>query len=283
MRMTTIADRVTIVLGGGLVDVERASGGRFGHAAEDAFARWGDLRAWVDSTDLAPHAETGIASGMPSPRPRQVFAIGLNYADHAAESGVPVPAFPPTFTKFATCLTTPGSDLVLPSDQVDWEAELVAVIGVRAHRVSVKDAWDHVAGLTLGQDFSEREVQMRGAVPQFSLGKSYPGFGPIGPYLVSPDEFADPDDLAIECEINGEVVQSSRTSRLVFSVAELVSILSGVCPLLPGDVIFTGTPGGVGVSREPARFLQPGDVVVTRIEGIGEMRQRCVSPGETAA
>jgi 2-keto-4-pentenoate hydratase/2-oxohepta-3-ene-1,7-dioic acid hydratase in catechol pathway len=142
----------------------------------------------------------------------------------------------------------------------------------------VDGAWDHVAGLTLGQDYSERDVQMRGAVPQFALGKSYPGFAPTGPVLVTPDEFPNREDLAIECEVNGEVVQTSRTSQLVFPVAELVSILSHVCPLLPGDLIFTGTPGGVGFSRSPARYLRPGDQVVTRIAGIGEMRQRCVAP-----
>lgn len=280
MRTTTWDGRTTLVVDEGLVDLERASGGRFGSSPQEIFDRWEEVRVWADTADLSSLAEPGTASGAPSPLPRQVFAIGLNYADHAAESGVPVPAFPPTFTKFPTSVTGPADDLVLPSAFVDWEAELVAVIGVRAHRVAAADAWRHVAGLTLGQDYSERDVQMRGAVPQFSLGKSYPGFAATGPVLVSPDELPRRDDLAIECEVNGEVVQSSRTSQLVFPVAELVSILSHVCPLLPGDLVYTGTPGGVGFSRDPARYLQPGDEVVTRIEGIGEMRQRCVAPAD---
>lgn len=278
MRTTTEHGRATLVVDEGLVDLARASEGAFGSAPAELFDRWAEVRDWAATADLAPFVHAGAARGAPSPTPRQVFAIGLNYADHAAESGAPVPAFPPTFTKFPTSVADPVDDLVLPSEFVDWEAELVAVIGVRAHRVSVQDAWDHVAGLTLGQDYSEREVQMRGAFPQFSLGKSYPGFAATGPVLVSPDELAHRDDLAIECQVNGEVVQSSRTAQLVFPVAELVSILSHVCPLLPGDLIFTGTPGGVGMSRVPARYLRPGDEVVTRIEGLGEMRQRCVAP-----
>lgn len=277
MRTTTRDGRATIVADTGFVDLEQASQARFSCDPRDLFDRWTEVREWVATTDLDQFIQPGTAAGAPSPSPRQVFAIGLNYADHAAESGVPVPTFPPTFTKFPTSVSGPTEDLVLPSEYVDWEAELVAVIGVRAHRVAVADAWDHVAGLTLGQDYSERDVQMRGAVPQFSLGKSYPGFAATGPVLVTPDEIPRRDDLAIECEVNGEVVQSSRTSQLVFPVAELVSILSHVCPLLPGDLIYTGTPGGVGVSRDPARYLRPGDEVVTRIEGIGEMRQRCVA------
>lgn len=276
MRTTTVDGRMTIVVPQGLADLEQASGGRFGPHPQDAFEQWAEVLDWHHGSDLAPFARPGTAAGAPSPMPRQVFAIGLNYADHAAESGVPVPTFPPTFTKFPTSVSDPTDELVLPSDYVDWEAELVVVIGPRAQRVSVENAWEHVAGLTLGQDYSERDVQMRGAVPQFSLGKSYPGFAPIGPALVSPDEFADRNDLAIECELNGEVVQSSRTSQLVFPIASLVSILSHVCPLLPGDLIFTGTPGGVGFSRDPARFLRRGDEVATRIEGIGEMRQQCI-------
>ena len=280
MRTTTVDGRMTVVVEGGLVDVERASAGRFGPAPLDAFERWPEFRDWVRRSSLTGHVPEGATRGAPSPEPRQVFAIGLNYADHAAESGSPVPTFPPTFTKFPTSVTGPSEDVVLPSPFVDWEAELVVVIGTRAHHVKVADAWSHVAGLTLGQDYSERDVQMRGGIPQFSLGKSYPGFAPIGPELVTPDELDNRDDLAIQCELNGDVVQSSRTSQLVFPVAELVATLSAVCPLLPGDLIFTGTPAGVGFSRTPPRYLRPGDEVLTRVQGIGEMRQRCVAaPG----
>jgi 2,4-didehydro-3-deoxy-L-rhamnonate hydrolase len=199
------------------------------------------------------------------------LGIGLNYAKHAAESGSPEPEFPPTFTKFPSCITGPNATVELPSESVDWEVELVVVIGRRAHRVAAADGWSFVAGLTVGQDLSERKVQLRPPVPQFSLGKSFPGFGPTGPWLVTPDELANPDDLGLSCSLNGEVMQDSRTSDLIFSVPVLIEKLSGIIPLLPGDVIFTGTPSGVGVARKPPRFLAPGDVVVSVIEGIGTM------------
>lgn len=184
---------------------------------------------------------------------------------------------PPTFTKFPTSLCGPFSPLVLPSGKVDWEVELVAVIGRHAEHVPAASAWSHVAGLAIGQDYSERDVQGAGPAPQFCLGKSFPGFGPIGPWLVTPDELDDPDDLELVCEINGEQVQKGRTSDMVWPVPDLVSVLSSVCPLRPGDVIFTGTPAGVGAARSPQRFLSPGDVVVSRIDGIGEIRQQCLA------
>jgi 2-keto-4-pentenoate hydratase/2-oxohepta-3-ene-1,7-dioic acid hydratase in catechol pathway len=161
---------------------------------------------------------------------------------------------------------------------VDWEAELVVVIGRRAHRVASASAWEHVAGLTVGQDLSERTVQLRGDYPQMGLAKSYPGFSPMGPYLVTPDEFEDPDRLALGCSVNGETMQQASTADLVFSVPALIAELSAVLPLDPGDVIFTGTPAGVGMVRKPPRFLQPGDELSTYIEGIGEMRHTFV-PG----
>ena len=150
----------------------------------------------------------------------------------------------------------------------------MAVIGRRAHRVPAARALDHVAGYAVGQDISERVLQLAGTPPQFSLGKSLPGYGPVGPCLVTLDEFADPGDLALGCEINGEPVQSSRTSQLIFGVPELVAKLSARLPLLPGDVIFTGTPSGVGLGRDPQRWLTHGDVLTSHIEGIGEMRHR---------
>ena len=277
MRTTTVDGRMALQHDGRFVDVARASDGRFAAEPLAVFDEWAEFRRWAEAADLSAAPSVGGQAGAPSPQPRQVFAIGLNYADHAAESGVDVPSFPPTFTKFPSCVVGPPVDLVLPTERVDWEAELVVVIGQRAEHVERSSAWDHVAGLTLGQDYSERDVQMRGGFPQFSLGKSYPGFAPTGPVLVTPDELSDPDDLQIECELSGEIVQSSRTSNLVFDVPALIAILSAICPLLPGDLIFTGTPGGVGFSRTPPRDLRPGDVVVTRVDGIGEMRQRCVA------
>ncbi len=217
----------------------------------------------------------------PAPAPAQVLGIGLNYRGHAAESGFTVPAQPSVFTKFPSCITGPYGDITLPADgHTDWEVELVAVIGARAWRAAAADAWDHVAGLAVGQDLSERVSQLAGSPPQFSLGKSFPGFGPIGPWLVTVDDFSDPDDLELGCSINGETMQHARTRDLVFSVPQLIRALSAVLPLLPGDVIFTGTPAGVGLGRDPQRWLAPGDELVSYVEGIGELRHRFVAaPG----
>jgi 2-keto-4-pentenoate hydratase/2-oxohepta-3-ene-1,7-dioic acid hydratase in catechol pathway len=219
--------------------------------------------------------------GSPSPTPRQVFAIGLNYSDHAKESGFAQPEnLPPVFTKFQTCITGPDTIVVIPEGgNVDWEVELVAVIGKEAKNVSAAEAWDYVAGLTIGQDISERVSQLRGPAPQFGLGKSFPGFGPVGPWLVTVDEFANPDDLELGCSLDGEEVQKGRTSELIFSVPALIQGLSATATLLPGDIIFTGTPAGVGLGRSPQRFIQPGETLVSRVEGIGEMTQTFVSAG----
>ncbi len=188
-----------------------------------------------------------------------------------------VPEVPATFTKYPASLTGPFADVELAGATVDWEVELVAVIGTQADRVAEADAWAHVAGLTVGQDISERTVQFA-AGGQFSLGKSYRGFGPMGPWLVTIDEVADPDDLGLGCSIDGTTVQDSRTSDLIFSVPRLIAELSAVLPLLPGDVIFTGTPAGVGVTSKPPRFLQVGETLETWIEGIGTIRNRFVAP-----
>jgi 2,4-diketo-3-deoxy-L-fuconate hydrolase len=288
MRIANHDSRLTLV-GGGLdsghgLDVEELSANRFPADVHAAYERWDELRSWAAAL---PHlfgtlGTAGTAGGFtldpallgpPSPRPAQVFAVGLNYADHAAESGHPRPEAPMVFTKFPTSLTGPHGKIALPPGTVDWEVELVVVIGPRiAGPLEPADAWSHVAGLTVGQDLSERITQLRRPAPQFSLGKSFPGFGPLGPVLVTPDEFADPDDLALSCRLNGETVQSSRTSRMIFGVPELLSYLSRVVTLLPGDVVFTGTPEGVGQSREPPRFLRPGDVLESEIEGIGALR-----------
>ncbi len=282
MRIANVAGRLNVLTAAGGVDVAEASGGRFAADPGAAYERWDEMCAWADSVDGERAAPIDDAQlGAPSPAPRQVFAIGLNYRDHAAEAGFSLPdTLPPTFTKWPTCLAGAHSAVRLPSDSVDWEVELVAVIGRRAERVGAEDAWEHVAGLTLGQDFSERVVQMSGPVPQFSLGKSYPAFGPIGPCLVTADELPDRDDLQLECTVNGEQVQKGRTSQMIFPVAELVARLSAICPLLPGDVIFTGTPSGVGMARTPPRFLRPGDEVVSTAEGIGSMHNLCL-PADT--
>ena len=277
MRVGNLDGRLTLFVGDGAVDVANASGGRFGPDPQGAYAVWDELRDWAAGSALEPQPYDPSLLGPPVPHPTQVFAIGLNYAAHAAESGSDVPTFPPTFTKFPTAITGPDAVVALPSGSVDWEVELVVVVARRAYQVVAADAWSCIAGLMVGQDLSERVVQRRPPVPQFSLGKSFPGFAPIGPWVVTPDEFADPDDLELGCTVNGEQVQLSRTSDLIFSVPALVERLSGILPLLPGDIIYTGTPSGVGVGRTPPRFLQPGDELVSTIEGIGSIRTHLVA------
>src|SRR4051812_49230476 len=246
MKLADLAGRATVVTGDGGVDVFKATGGAFGPDIHDCYERWTEFRgasAAIDTSEVTPIDEALL--GSPAPRPRQSFGIGLNYKAHAEESGAKLPPIPATFTKFPSCLTGPFADVALPSENVDWEVELVVVIGVRAEHASRADGWDHVAGLTIGQDLSERVVQ-RAAGAQFCLGKSYPGFGPMGPWLVTPDDFENRDDLALSCSIDGEIVQDSRTNELIFDVPHLIEQLSGVLPLLPGEIIFTGTPSGVG-------------------------------------
>jgi 2,4-didehydro-3-deoxy-L-rhamnonate hydrolase len=287
MRIGNLAGGLVLVTADGTaaLDVERASQGRFAADPQSVYDQWPEFVAWAAGVDLADPApfETvpfAVADlGAPAPAPRQVLAIGLNYAEHAAESGFDVPEEPTVmFTKWPSCLTGPVTEVELPAGgHTDWEVELVAVIGRRAFRVSAADAWDHVAGLTVGQDISERILQMATKPPQFSLGKSYPGFGPVGPWLVTPDEFSNPEDLELGCHINGEQMQHGRTSQLIFSVTELIEQLSRVTPLLPGDIIFTGTPSGVGMGRDPQRWLAPGDVLTSFVEGIGEMRHTFVA------
>jgi 2,4-didehydro-3-deoxy-L-rhamnonate hydrolase len=282
VRIGNLAGRLTLFSGepATAVDVEKASAGRFGPDPQAVYDVWPEFVEWAEGAAL----EGGVAFdpadlGAPTPAPAQVFAIGLNYSEHAAESKLEAPTgLPPVFTKFRTSLSGPVTTVVLPEGgNVDWEIELVVVIGRRAERVAAADAWSHVAGLTAGQDISERVTQLAGPAPQFGLGKSFPGFAPLGPWVVTPDELPDRDDIALSCAVDGETVQDGRTRDLIYPVAKLVEGLSRVAPLLPGDIIFTGTPAGVGMGRNPQRWLQPGEVLTSAIEGIGELRQTFVA------
>jgi 2-keto-4-pentenoate hydratase/2-oxohepta-3-ene-1,7-dioic acid hydratase in catechol pathway len=263
--------------------VEKNSGGQFSADPQAVYDVWGAFTAWAQAgqfSDGTPVRPETLDS--PAPAPRQAFGIGLNYREHAAEAGLAAPtSAPPVFTKFPSCINGPRGEIEMPRDgNVDWEVELVVIIGRRAHRAGIDEALDYVAGYAVGQDISERKLQLAAQPPQFSMGKSLPGFGPIGPWLVTLDELTDPNDLELGCEVNGEVVQLSRTSQLIFSVPALIANLSASVPLLPGDVIFTGTPSGVGLGRKPPRYLAPGDVLTSHIEGLGEMRHSFVSTQE---
>ena len=278
MRLLNLNGRTAIERDGRAIDIARASAGAFPSDPDLIYADWDGLRAWEAdyvSTDGEP-VDPGQL-GSPVTAPRQIFAVGLNYRSHAVETGMDLPNTPMIFTKFASAITGPNATVTMPSDAVDWEAELVAVIGRRAENVAAEDAWGFVAGLTAGQDLSERNLQVSPPAPQqFSLAKSFPGFAPLGPALVTPDEFAHPDDLEIGCRVGDDVVQQSRTGDLIFNVPALVEYLSSILPLLPGDVIFTGTPSGIGYARDPQRFLTHGDALTTWIEGIGSMTQHFV-------
>jgi 2-keto-4-pentenoate hydratase/2-oxohepta-3-ene-1,7-dioic acid hydratase in catechol pathway len=278
MRIANLAGRLVIVTDGRAVDVEKTSHGRFPADPQAIYSQWTEFRGWADRAELTDAADFDPANlGSPAPAPRQLFAIGLNYRAHALETGFAIPEDPPVFTKYVSSITGPITEVALPSGgHTDWEVELVVIVGPAAYQVSEADAWSHVAGLAVGQDISERIGQMKGPSPQFSLAKSYPGFSVIGPWLVTPDEFDNPDNLELRCAVNGEQVQHARTNDLIFSVPALIARISAVLPLLPGDVIYTGTPSGVGLGRTPQRWLAPGDELVSSIEGIGELRQRFV-------
>lgn len=285
MRIANVGGRAKLIVAEGrAIDVEVASAGRFGPSLRSVYDEWEVFGGWAagalsdgSGTSRGVEPFDPAVAGPPSPTPRQVFAVGLNYADHAAESGFTPPEQPMIFTKYPSSLSGPVTEVTLPYGNVDWECELVAVIGRVAHRVDEAHGWDHVAGLTVGQDLSERVLQRRGPAPQYSLAKSHPGFAPTGPALVTVDELEDRDDLAIGCEVNGEPMQSARTSDMVFPVAALVSYLSQIVTLFPGDVLFTGTPPGVGMGRSPQVFLRPGDRLHSHINGIGELVQTFVA------
>lgn len=199
--------------------------------------------------------------------------MALNYRPHVAEGGYRDPEVPLVFPKFPSCLGGPYDPVDLPTGRVDWEVELVAVFAREAYRVPAEQGWSALAGLTIGQDLSERALQLTGSPPQFSLAKSHPGFGPTGPYLVSPNELTDPDDLMLSATLDGELVQQDRTSSMIFSVPQLVAFVTGIVRVFPGDLLFTGTPADVGNRRHPPRYLRPGEALVSAIEGLGSMRQ----------
>lgn len=277
-RLATIAGRAALVDGGSFFDLETVSGGALG---PDPMAAVADHRRLHDiAAALGGQEPTGRLSEVtldaPVPRPTNVFAVGLNYRAHAAESGMAedAPPVPLVFTKLPSCICPPGTDVALEADSVDYEAELVVVIGTAGKDIAEADAWDHVAGVTAGQDISDRALQFAARPPHFDLAKSRDTYGPIGPVLVSPDAFDDPDDITISCDVNGERRQQASTADMIFRVPSLIAYLSSILTLGPGDLIFTGTPDGVGMAT--GDLLVPGDVITTTIDGVGTFTNRCV-------
>ena len=217
----------------------------------------------------------------PVPAPAKIICLGLNYSDHAAESGVEPPSEPVLFSKYATALVGHEADVVLPkvSREVDYEAELVVVIGRGGRHISRESAMEHVGGYTVGHDVSARDWQLNKPGKQWMAGKTFDTFAPTGPCVVTPDEVPNPQDLRIQLRLNGKTMQDSRTSQLIFPVDYVISYLSQIFTLEPGDLIFTGTPPGVGMARKPPVWLQPGDVVEVEIEHLGILRNRMVAEG----
>lgn len=276
MRLANLAGRAVLVQDGRWVDVETATGGAVGADPMTALTQL-DRLAGVSVPADAPALDPARL-GPPVPRPSKILAAALNYRKHAEESGLPIPAKPALFARLPSALSGPAADVVLPPgrDQIDWEAEIVVVIGRRARHVAAADAWAIVAGITCGQDISDRPAQFDGP-SQFSLAKSHDTFAPLGPVLSTLDEFPDRDDLGIRLRLNGELLQDGRSSDLIFDVPALIAAASAVCTLEPGDLLFTGTPAGVGWGLEPQRFLVPGDLLETELEGVGTLVNRVVA------
>ena len=230
------------------------------------------------SANLEAFAASGnvddVVLGAPVPRPTNSFGIGLNYQTHVDEAAMETPDVPMVFAKLPSCITGPTSDVQMRSSECDYEGELVVVIGPGGKDIDENQAWEHVVGLTVGQDFSDRGAQFMNTPAQFTLGKSMDSFGPTGPVLVSTDSFPDPADLELQTRVNGELRQHDRTSSLIFSIPKLIAFISRFVTLTTGDLIFTGTPEGVGFRN--GVFLTDGDVVRTSIEGIGTLENRCI-------
>lgn len=275
-RLANVNGRAVLVHGDSYTDIATHSSGALGSDPMEVLGR-PDLLAELSAT-LDEASVTGLLAdvvlGPPIPRPQKSFGIGLNYASHVEETGREAPESPLVFTKFPSCLVGPTADVEIRSDGCDYEGELVVVIGEGGRDITIEDAWNHVVGVTVGQDISDRPAQFAAKPPHFDLGKSFDTFGPIGPVLVSTDQLADRDALHIVCAVNGEVRQDGNTADMIFDVPTLVSFLSSITTLVTGDIIFTGTPEGVGAAQ--GKFLADGDVITTTIDGIGTMTNRVV-------
>lgn len=237
------------------------------------------LKQWLDRNgSSAPHVSSSLRLGPPICRPSKIICIGLNYRDHAAESGAEVPREPVIFMKATSSLTGPNDPVVIPrnAEKLDWEVELAVIVGKTAAYVTKEQALNFVAGYALHNDYSERSFQLeRGG--QWVKGKSADTFAPIGPFLATPDEVPEPGRLGMWLKVNNEFRQNSNTAKMIFNVSTIIGYLSEFMTLLPGDVISTGTPAGVGLGMHPPQYLKPGDVVELGMEGLGDARQRIVA------
>jgi len=233
--------------------------------------------AKIDPQSL-PLADGNPRLGAPIGAVPKFFGIGLNYRDHAEETGMPIPEVPIVFVKATSCITGPNDPILAPAafKRMDYEVELGFVIGSAAKNVPIETALDHVAGYCIGNDVSERSLQ-KGGPGEWVKAKSYDTFGPLGPWLVTTDEIPDPQNLDLTMDLNGERMQTGNTSTMIFGVAELISYMSKYMTLVPGDVVVTGTPPGVGMARNPRVFLKPGDDLVLRVAGLGEQHSTIVA------
>lgn len=274
-RLANVNGRSALADDSHFYDIAESSGGVLSSDPMDAIA---DLRALhglnARLSELEPSGSlAGLDLGPPIPRPRNTFAVGLNYRGHVAEAAMDAPDVPLVFAKFSSCIVGPDADIELRCEAADYEAEMVAVIGTSGREIPEAEAWGHVAGVMVGQDISDRALQFAAKPPHFDLGKSRDTYGPTGPYLVSTDLLADRDAMSITCEVNGERRQEGSTANLIFGVPALIAYISTIVTLSPGDMIFTGTPEGVGATQ--GKFLAPGDIVTTTIDGLGTLTNRC--------
>jgi len=259
-----------------LVDLAVASNGTFSSDPMDAYAKWNEIRTFAESLQDEGVQVPITELDSPSPRPRQLIAIGLNYRRHAIEFGLEIPTSPLTFTKFPSSIGSPFTEVPLTNGNTDWEVELVIIVGSGGRNISAAAAWDSLAAACVGQDISDRVGQFATNPPQFCLGKSHKNHTIFGPWAQDVHGLINRDGLNISCTISGREVQNSSTADMIFSVSEIVEYISSIVELYPGDVIYTGTPSGVGQSRKPPQFLQKGDVVVSTLESIGSISNVCV-------
>ena len=275
-KLGTVGGKAVLIKDDHYFDVASLSNGAISSDSVEALKLQSELSELYDT--LSGENATGnlseIELGNPVPKSPNCYAVGLNYRKHAEESGMDIPEVPMIFTKHTSCFVGPKANVEMRSDYVDWEVELVVVIGKEGKNISKENALEHVAGLCVGQDISDRPTQFATTPAMFNLGKSFDTYGPMGPALVSLDLLENCENLDIECKLNGETVQKSNTSDLIFNVSSIISYLSEIVSLNIGDTIWTGTPSGVGIAS--GKFLKDGDVLTSSIEGLGSMENKCV-------